>query len=72
MVNNRWDEDYSKDCCSQQVRILFSALYTTINELGEEASLLQDRDVKSHIIEIVRSHLFDLFIVNFYRSDKIK
>ncbi|MQL73716.1 hypothetical protein Taro_006073 [Colocasia esculenta] len=49
----RWDEDYERDCCSEQVKILYSALRTTVNELGAKASLIQKCSVTSHIIEIV-------------------
>ncbi|KAG0499507.1 hypothetical protein HPP92_004198 [Vanilla planifolia] len=47
----RWHDD-SERCCSANVKIIFSALYNTINELGEKASLIQKRDVTDHLIRI--------------------
>ncbi|KAK1260387.1 hypothetical protein QJS04_geneDACA023784 [Acorus gramineus] len=47
----KWDGDVV-DCCSEQVEIIFSALYNTINDLGTRASSIQRRSVTSHIIEI--------------------
>ncbi|KAK1304840.1 hypothetical protein QJS10_CPB11g01670 [Acorus calamus] len=46
----KWDGDV--DCCSEQVEIIFSALYNTINDLGTRASSIQGRSVTSHIVEI--------------------
>lgn len=54
MQTNRWDDNYKREFCSEQVRILFLALYNTVNELGAKASALQKRNVTSHMIEIVR------------------
>ncbi|KAG0503701.1 hypothetical protein HPP92_003773 [Vanilla planifolia] len=47
----KWHDD-SERCCSANVKIIFSALYNTINELGEKASLIQKRDVTDHLIRI--------------------
>ncbi|KAK1279835.1 hypothetical protein QJS04_geneDACA022955 [Acorus gramineus] len=47
----KWDGDVV-DCCSEQVEIIFSALYNTINDLGTRASSIQRRSVTSHITEI--------------------
>jgi acyclic sesquiterpene synthase len=49
----RWDEHHKVEFYSEQVEIVFSAIYTSVNELGEKASLLQDRDVTKHLVEIV-------------------
>ncbi|KAF7003277.1 hypothetical protein CFC21_018623 [Triticum aestivum] len=48
----KWDEHHKDDFCSEQVRIVFCALYTTVNQLGSIASAVQNRDVKNHLIEI--------------------
>eukprot|EP00262_Sarcandra_glabra_P016323 TRINITY_DN5286_c0_g1_i6.p1 TRINITY_DN5286_c0_g1~~TRINITY_DN5286_c0_g1_i6.p1 ORF type:complete len:769 (+),score=128.18 TRINITY_DN5286_c0_g1_i6:398-2704(+) len=47
----KWDGISSTDCCSEQVEILFFALYNTTNDLGAKASLLQGRSVIAQIIE---------------------
>ncbi|KAF8649964.1 hypothetical protein HU200_064119 [Digitaria exilis] len=49
---DRWDEHHKLDFYSEQVEIVFSAIYTSVNELGAHASLLQDRDVTKHLVEI--------------------
>lgn len=48
----KWDENHEKEFCSEQVKIVFSALYSTINELGAKASTLQNRSVTNHIVDI--------------------
>lgn len=52
-MNRRWDVNLNSECCSEKVRIIFSALKSTISELGEKAYLWQGRDVMDNIIEIV-------------------
>ncbi|KQJ84532.1 hypothetical protein BRADI_5g21440v3 [Brachypodium distachyon] len=49
---DRWHDHHKDDFCSEQVKILFWALYTTLNELGSMASTLQNRCVRNHLIEI--------------------
>ncbi|PNT61831.1 hypothetical protein BRADI_5g21440v3 [Brachypodium distachyon] len=48
----KWHDHHKDDFCSEQVKILFWALYTTLNELGSMASTLQNRCVRNHLIEI--------------------
>nr|GMC95701.1 ent-kaur-16-ene synthase, chloroplastic [Ipomoea batatas] len=48
----KWNVNVSTDCCSEEVQIIFSALHSTISEIGEKAFRWQERDVMSHIIEI--------------------
>ncbi|KAK9266673.1 hypothetical protein L1049_005509 [Liquidambar formosana] len=48
----KWDVNLGIDCCSEQVEIIFSALHSTICEIGEKALTWQARSVTSHIIEI--------------------
>ena len=48
----KWDEHSKDEFYSEQVKILFYAIYTTTNHLGTMASFVQDRDVKKHLIEI--------------------
>ena len=57
-MNCRWDIDVAVDCCSEQVEIVFSALHSTISEIGVKASAWQARNVTSHIIDIVRCNLY--------------
>lgn len=49
----RWDVDVSTDCCSDKVGIIFSALHSTIREIGDKASKWQARSVTRHITDIV-------------------
>ncbi|GJN01788.1 hypothetical protein PR202_ga19085 [Eleusine coracana subsp. coracana] len=48
----RWDDHRKTECYSEQVDILFSAIYTSVNQLGAKASALQDRDVTQHLVQI--------------------
>jgi hypothetical protein len=47
----RWDDHHEIHFCSETVKILFLAIYTTTNQLGEMASAVQNRDVRKHLIE---------------------
>uniref|UniRef100_A0A0E0KV28 Uncharacterized protein n=1 Tax=Oryza punctata TaxID=4537 RepID=A0A0E0KV28_ORYPU len=47
-----WDEHHQEEFYSEQVKIVFSAMYTTVNQLGAKASALQGRDVTKHLTEI--------------------
>ncbi|KAI4378950.1 hypothetical protein MLD38_016364 [Melastoma candidum] len=51
--------DISNDCCSEKVKIIFSALLSLISEIGEKASGQQGRDVTGHVkfiwIEVIES-----------------
>ncbi|KAM0891012.1 hypothetical protein ACQ4PT_026687 [Festuca glaucescens] len=47
----RWEELPKGESYSEQVQIIFSALYTTVNQLGARASAVQNRDVTKHFIE---------------------
>uniref|UniRef100_A0ACD5VB63 Uncharacterized protein n=1 Tax=Avena sativa TaxID=4498 RepID=A0ACD5VB63_AVESA len=47
----KWDEHNEEDFYSEQVKIIFSALYSTVNQLGATASALQNRDVREHMID---------------------
>lgn len=51
----RWDGNSAAGWCSEQVKIIFSAIYNTVNELGVKAYAWQGRNITPHIIEIVRS-----------------
>ncbi|XP_042386088.1 ent-kaur-16-ene synthase, chloroplastic-like [Zingiber officinale] len=48
----KWDANWEKETHSEQVNIIFSALFNTINELGAKASALQKRTVTHHLVEI--------------------
>ncbi|CAH9050509.1 unnamed protein product, partial [Cuscuta epithymum] len=48
----KWNISVSTECCSEEVQIIFSALHSTISEIGGKALRWQERDVTSHIIEI--------------------
>ena len=53
-LNHRWDVNVSTDCCSENVEIIFSALHSTICDIGDKAFTWQGRNVTSHIIELMR------------------
>ncbi|CAK7326043.1 unnamed protein product [Dovyalis caffra] len=48
----KWDAKGSADFCSEKVEILYSALHTTICEIGDKSVRWQGRDVSSHVIKI--------------------
>ncbi|KAF5477229.1 hypothetical protein F2P56_003892 [Juglans regia] len=48
----KWDVNVSTDCCSVNVEILFSALKSTICEIGDKAFTRQGRSVISDLIDI--------------------
>ncbi|XP_042477570.1 ent-kaurene synthase TSP4, chloroplastic [Macadamia integrifolia] len=48
----KWDGSEAAHFCSEQVQIIYSALYNTINELGNKAFAWQQRTITSNIIEI--------------------
>ncbi|KAK3220893.1 hypothetical protein Dsin_014863 [Dipteronia sinensis] len=47
-----WNVKESISCCSEDVEILYSALHSTICEIGHRAVSWQGRNVTSHIVEI--------------------
>ncbi|KAK1653817.1 hypothetical protein QYE76_071622 [Lolium multiflorum] len=51
LVKN-WDDPSKDEFCSEEVKILFNAIYTTTNQLGEIASAVQRRDVTKHLIQL--------------------
>ncbi|XP_040361761.1 ent-kaurene synthase, chloroplastic isoform X3 [Rosa chinensis] len=48
----KWDVNAKTDSCSEQVEIIFSAIKSTINEIGANAFPRQQRSVTNHVIEI--------------------
>ncbi|XP_015082595.1 ent-kaur-16-ene synthase, chloroplastic isoform X1 [Solanum pennellii] len=52
LLFKKWDVDVSTDCCSERVGIIFSALHSTISEIGDKASKWQARSVTRHITDI--------------------
>lgn len=59
----RWHEHQELQFYSERVKILFCAIYTTVNQLGEMASAVQNRDVRKHLIELV-SFMCDPLMLN--------
>ncbi|KAF8649965.1 hypothetical protein HU200_064121 [Digitaria exilis] len=47
----KW-HDHEDKLYSEQVKIVFSAIYTTTNQLGARASAVQGRDVTKHLAQI--------------------
>ncbi|KAM7528825.1 hypothetical protein LguiB_032235 [Lonicera macranthoides] len=64
----KWDVDIESDCCSEEVRILFSALHGAISEIADQAFIRQGRDVTSHLVEIWMDLLKAWLIEAEYRS----
>lgn len=50
---HRWHAHHAVEFYSEQVKIVFSAIYTTVNHLGAMASAAQGRDLTNHLVEIV-------------------
>ncbi|CAM0870450.1 unnamed protein product [Alopecurus aequalis] len=53
----RWEEHDEVVMYSHNVKVVFSALYTTVNQLGEMASAAQNRDVTQHMVEMWLDYL---------------
>ncbi|CAM0902728.1 unnamed protein product [Alopecurus aequalis] len=47
-----WEKHGEMYYCSEQVEIVFSAIYSSVNQLGAKASVVQGRDVTEHLVEI--------------------
>jgi hypothetical protein len=70
---SRWDKNDKTEYYSEQVEIVFSAIYTSTNQLGSMASVVQGRDVTKHLVEIV-SIISDILWNYFFsevRTDKL-
>lgn len=63
--NCRWDVDVNSASCSEAVKIIFSAVRSTICEIGERSVERQGRNVKDNVIKIVRC-FFILLLTLFY------
>lgn len=61
-MNPRWDVEEAKNCCSEQVEIIFSALRSTICEFGDKTLTWQGRNATSHIVETVRPMFTPVFL----------
>lgn len=55
----------SADCCSEQVQIVFSALHSTISEIGDKAVTWQGRNVTGHVARIVSGLTDHLYFILF-------
>ncbi|KAF7005790.1 hypothetical protein CFC21_020890 [Triticum aestivum] len=47
----KWDDHHKVEFYSEQVEVVFSAFYTTVNQIGEMASAIQNCDVTKHLDE---------------------
>ncbi|XP_019455520.1 PREDICTED: ent-kaur-16-ene synthase, chloroplastic isoform X2 [Lupinus angustifolius] len=56
-----WDVDINTSCCSETVKILFSALHSTICEIGEKSVKWQGRNVKNNVIKIWKNLIQAMF-----------
>ncbi|KAL5175961.1 Ent-kaur-16-ene synthase, chloroplastic [Glycine soja] len=48
----KWDVDINTVCCSETVKIIFSAIHSTVCEIGEKSVKQQGRNVKNNVIKI--------------------
>ncbi|CAM0878487.1 unnamed protein product [Alopecurus aequalis] len=53
----RWYEHQKVEFYSDRVKVVFFALYTTVNQLGAMASAVQNREVTEHVIEVWLDYL---------------
>jgi len=60
--NCRWDVDVNTVYCSEAVKIIFSAMRSTIREFGEKSVKRQGHNVTENLIKIVR--YFFLFLLS--------
>ncbi|XP_058218666.1 ent-kaurene synthase, chloroplastic isoform X2 [Rhododendron vialii] len=51
----KWDVNLTADCCSEHVQIIFSALHSTICEIGAKAFTFQGRNVTTHWLDLLHS-----------------
>ncbi len=61
---HRWDQYHKVEFYSENVKAVFFALYSTVNQLGAMASAVQNRDVTKYNVESV-SFMCDPLITNF-------
>ncbi|XP_062196251.1 9-beta-pimara-7,15-diene synthase, chloroplastic-like isoform X2 [Phragmites australis] len=47
----KWDQHHKVEFYSEHVKVVFSAIYTTVNQLGAKASAVQNRDVTKYVVE---------------------
>ncbi|ONM14042.1 kaurene synthase2 [Zea mays] len=52
MLVELWDEHRKIEFYSEHVEIIFSSIYNSVNQYGAKASLLQDRNVTKHLVQI--------------------
>uniref|UniRef100_A0ACD5WXI3 Uncharacterized protein n=1 Tax=Avena sativa TaxID=4498 RepID=A0ACD5WXI3_AVESA len=66
----KWDDQYNGELYSQKVKTVFSALYTTVKELGSKASTVQNCDVTEHLVETWLRILRSMMIEAEWRIDQ--
>ncbi|CAM0878121.1 unnamed protein product [Alopecurus aequalis] len=60
LLVERWNDHQNVEWYSDKVKLVFSALYTTVNQLGDLASAVQNRDVTEHMVEAWLDYLKSL------------
>ncbi|KAL5216888.1 hypothetical protein ABZP36_008289 [Zizania latifolia] len=65
-----WDEHHKREFCSEQVEIVFFAIYNSVNQLGAKASAAQGRDVTRHLIQTWLDLLRSMMVEVEWRSSK--
>jgi hypothetical protein len=62
----RWKEPHEDEFYSEEVKIVFCALYSTVNQIAAEAYAVQNHDVTKEMVETVSFTPFffsgDLFV----------
>lgn len=61
-----WEQQEETEYYSEQVEIVFSAIYSSVNQLGSKASAVQGRDVTGHLVEIVSLIIPNLMFMEEY------
>lgn len=49
----RWDKHDVVGFCSENVEILFYAVYNMSKDIGEKAAVIHNRSIMDHIVELV-------------------
>uniref|UniRef100_A0ACD5UV13 Uncharacterized protein n=2 Tax=Avena sativa TaxID=4498 RepID=A0ACD5UV13_AVESA len=57
-----WEKHEQTEYYSEQVEIVFCAIYSSVNQLGAKASMVQGRDVTGHLVQIWQDLLRNMMI----------
>ncbi|WOL15867.1 hypothetical protein Cni_G24648 [Canna indica] len=66
----KWDVNWEKEASSEQVKIIFSTLFNTINDLAAKATATQKRSTIHHVVDIWISMVKTMMLEAEWRFDK--